>query len=500
MRRSLLVAAFAWCSTASVSPAQPLSSLDPVTERLLEAQRRGQLGDRLAPGGLTFDRIPDDGSLQRWSSRTAVPSALAATLVPQITWFGLETDPERQLRPAFADVRQGDAVDPWSRLRVNFAGRARLHERVSAGVDFAFDTHGDNDPRNRTRTFSQLDASNNFDAAWLRMHFDHGAIMLGRLPFQWGPERNGGLLISDLGPAPDVLHGRLDWGPHVLQSFAGQLSSEVVDDVSQRRWLYGHRADLYFLDDRLRVAISEVVLVAGAGEGLSLRYLNPIPMWTQVQVESDGDPGTQVNAIQAVDATWTQEVGSWRGRLYGSLAVDDVQIDPEGREDDPDQLAWTAGLDASHHAWLLGYEYRRIGTWTYLHRGQGTDHRNFGRPLGAPEGPDSDRHDLRVDWRADRAWAAFAGLQRWRRGENRMSTSENRLGRAGQPFPRGTVEKRWVATAGVTWERPGTAKAALQAAFHSIRNVNNESGVDEDVWEIRAVIDLFLPGLSYRVD
>lgn len=482
---------------------EPISSLEPGYEHLVELQRRGRLGDRLTPGlaSAPLPRRDDDSPAARLARGwTSAEDGLHATLRPHVTLIGWLSDPKLQLLPLHLDVRDGDAVDPFGRARVAFRGRARLHERVSAGVDFAFDSRGDNDPRNRTRSFEQLDASNNFDAAWMRFHFERGSVTLGRLPFQWGPTRLGGLLVSDVGPAFDMLHGHLDWGPHVLQAFVGQLSSEVVDASTRRRWLYGHRADVFLLDDRLRLGVSEIVVVAGAGEGLNLRYLNPIPLWAQIQVEDDGDASTQVNAIQSADATWTHDIGSWRGRLYGSLAVDDLQIDDAGRDRNPDQLAWAAGADVSRAAWLFGYEYRRVGSWTYLHRGDGTDHRHFGRPLGAPEGPDTDRHDLRIDWRHGSVWRFHAGAERRRRGENRIATTESREGKVGQDYPRGTVESRWVATVGATWERPGTAKAALQAAFHSITNVNNEPGEDRDVFEARAVVEVFLPRLGITVD
>ncbi len=495
-----------WATAAGARDAAiPVTPLDPHHPLLVEPQRRGELGDRLAPGILALPSVDVGGGSaaarlwRAWRDDPIAPDGLGVGLQPRLTFIGLETDPEVQLRPLYADVRDGDAVDPLDRWRTQLVGRARFHEHVTAGVHFTFDSRGDNDPRNRTRTFSQLDASNNFDAAWLRAHFDGGALTLGRVPFAWGPERLGGLLVGGTGPAVDLVHGRLDWGDHVLQAFAGQASTEVVDGTPTRRWLYGHRFDLYFLDDRLRASLSETVIAAGPSESLNLRYLNPIPLWAQIQVEDDGDTGTQVNAINAVDATYLQPLGSWNLRTYGSLAVDDVQIDPEGRERDPDQLAWTAGVDLARDAWLFGYEYRRIGTWTYLHRGEGTDHRHYLRPLGAPEGPDTDRHHLRADWRPAAAWHVFGSFERRRRGENRITTAASRRGEVDLPFPRGTVEKRWIATVGATWQRPGTLKAALQAAFHAIDDRNNVSGDDVDVWEFRAVVDLVLPALRWRV-
>ena len=529
----------------------PLTTpLDPEWGWLVDLSRRGALGSSaaelpsaparhpvasaLAAGPLAaFWAAPTIGSatgsasdaetvphaatlLHAWSRRPLLPadrSWLGASLQARLTTIGLHTDPAWQLRPDFLDLRTGDAVDPAWRHRAQLVGAARFHQSLTAGVHFTFDTRGDNDPRNRTRTFSQLDASNNFDAAWLRAELGPGALTLGRVPMGWGPEREGGLLLSATAPAPDMIHGALRWGPHRLQTFAGQLSSRDVDGANTRRWLYGHRADLFFLDHRLRLAISETVVAAGPNESLNLRYLNPIPLWAQIQVEQDGDDGLQVNVIDMVDGELVHDAGAlpglgalgldgWTARWYGSLAVDDVQIDPEGRDRNPDQLAWSAGLDLSRPDWLLGYEYRRLGTWTYLHRGEGSGHTTFERPLGAPEGPDTDRHHLVADWRPAVRWRLWTELERRRRGENRITTTDPKRGNVGLPFPRGTVEKRWIAAVGLEWawanDRGTTAKAALRAALHSIRNVNNQPGVDEDVLELRLVLDLRAPALRWR--
>lgn len=481
-----------------------LTPLDPAWVWLEELTRRGEVGLGLAAGTLLVDLDALEGSAhpgavsaQTWAGLSRPPAGLGAGVRPLLTVIGSGSDPHRQLRPSYLDLRDGDAVDPPWRARVGLIGRANLHERVQAGVHFTFDSRGDNDPLNRTRDFVQLDASNNFDAAWVRAELGPAAFTLGRVPMGWGPEERAGLLLSATAPAPDMLHVALRWGPHRLQTFAGQLSTEELEGTSIRRYLYGHRADLYFLDRRLRLALSETAVVAGGNESLNLRYLNPIPLWAQIQVELDGDSGTQVNVIDMIDGEFVHGLGGWSSRWYGSFAVDDIQIHPDGRDTHPDQLAWSAGLDLARAAWLAGYTYRRIGTWTYLHRGEGTGHANYQRPLGAPEGPDTDRHHLRLQWRSDARTRWWIEGERRRRGINRILTDEPRRGQVDLPFPRGTVEKSWITTLGletaVALPYATQAKATLVAALHAIENVNNESGRDEDVWEVRLVLDLAAP-------
>ena len=463
---------------------QPLSVFDPQTDWMREAWRRGH-GIRPATAASAVDDW-----IQNW--RMPSPPVPGLQLRPELTLIGLGTDPHRQLRPDFADIRAGTEVDPAWRLRAGALVEVGLRPALTGRVRFVFDTEGANEPLNRTRDFAQLDASNNFDEAWLRWGGPHAHLHLGRLPLRWGPERLGSLLLSSTAPAADMIRGTLRWGPHLLQSFAGQLSSETLDDgTGLRRWLYGHRADLRFLQGRLRVGLSETALVAGSNESLNLRYVNPLPLWAQVQVEQDEDSGTQVNVFDAVDFEAFLAPRDQSLRLYGSLVVDDLQIDPAGRRRDPDQIAWAAGLDLApraHDHWLLGYEYRRIGSWIYLHRGAGTDYHQYERPLGAPEGPDTDRHDLRLDLRPWANGHVWVEGERRRRGENRLWTDLPRTGNAGRAFPLGTVEKRWIVRVGAEWVLHGTTKAALQAAFHAVENLNSVPGRDEDLFELRLVL------------
>lgn len=480
-----------------------VSPLDPEFDLLLELRRRGHHPTLAASAPSRLDQIASPGTLAhdltqqaRTWAHTPADTNLGIHLRPYLSTIALTTDPPRQLRPLFLDVRKGRTVDPTWRLRAGTYLDARFHPNITAHLRFAFDSEGANETLNRTRDFQQLEASNNFDEAYLQAEFESARLRVGRFAQRWGPERLGSLILGATAPAPDMIHGSLDWGPHHLQTFVGQLSAETDSTGTYRRWLYGHRADLFFFDRDLRVGVSELAVVSGRSESLDLRYLNPVSLWAQVQVEDDEEDATEVNVLNAVDAELRRD----GLRLYGSLVVDDFQIDSEGREENPDQLAWSAGLDWSPHdhpRWLVGYEYRRIGSWTYLRRHPGTDFRQFRRPLAAPEGPDTDRHNLRLDWRRSADLLFWLEGERRRRGTNRLSTEDSRLGQAGRPFPLGTVEKRWILAAGATLTRAPFAHLEVELAYHSITDRNNRPGDDEDLLELRALLHLRAPSWGF---
>jgi hypothetical protein len=298
----------------------------------------------------------------------------------------------------------------------------------------------------------------------------------------------------------DLAYASLRFGRQRLGMFAGQLSSETVTTADGRatrakRYLYGHRLDLFF--GRWRLGLDELALAAGPGESLSLRYLNPLQIYAQLQAEDNGDDPSQVNVLTSFDS----DVRLGPVRLFGSFLLDDLQIDAEGRDRKPDQLGWSVGAGFGptvSSPWWVGYVYRRLDTWTFLHGDDGTSLRQFERPLGAPEGPDGDRHHLHVSRRLSSRWRLSLEGEHRRRGENRITTGDTASGHAGEPFPSGRVESRWIASAGLQASLPPFAEAFLTASYHDIKNVNNTSS-DENVLEVRLEMRLRGPAVSWRI-
>lgn len=417
-------------------------------------------------------------------------------------WRGIAwgADPARQLRPEHADVRDGDDVDPALRSQLSLRLRARLTSAAEAYFRFRLDSDGRNDTLGRTRDFPQLGASNNVDEAYLRATFRRTAFTLGRMPLAWGPSLHGSLLLSATAPAMDLLHLNLRWrSRNALQAFAGELSTETVtiedDATPMRRFLYGHRGDVW-ITRWLRLGLSEVALVAGPRQSLSLKFLNPVQFYAQAQTEEDGEDEHQVNVLEAVDA----EAFVGPVHLYGSLVVDDFQIDASGRERTPDQLAWAAGATfapSPGSPWWAGLELRRIGSWVGLHDGAGTDYRHFGRPLGATEGPDTDRQLAFLSRWLGRGDRIRLDVERRRRGINRILTEESRTGHAGEGFPRGAVEHRWSLRGSLEHWIGAIARLRAEIAWHTIDGLNN-GPEDLDLWEAQVTLDLRGPSVRWQ--
>jgi hypothetical protein len=426
-------------------------------------------------------------------------------LAADVAVLAFAARPPRQLEPLFLDVRADGSVDPAWRLRAGVWADAGLATGLSAHLRFVVDTEGTNNPWNRTVDLRPLGASHDLDEAYLRYRVGSASFVLGRRFLQWGPD---GLLLSTGAPALDLLQGSVDLGPHRLQAFVatltpvGESRTVLVDPEGGitleegfplERNLYGHRLDLS-LGSFGRLGLSELALVARRQGGFQLKYLNPVSPHVLTQIENDGGDPERVNVLHQVDGeTW---FGPWH--LHGALLVDDLQVDGKQSRVWPDQLAWSVGADRSLAGGraVLSYSYRRLGSWTFLHRAPGLDVEHYGRPLAAPEGPDLDRHRLGIRLQSSARWALTGGVERRRRGENRLWTMDSREGHAGEPFPRGRVERRWILEMGVRWHRPPWLQARLDLAWHAIENVNN-ADLDEEILEVRASIRLYGPALSW---
>jgi hypothetical protein len=434
------------------------------------------------------------------SAQHAIPEETGISFQPRLRYSLYSADPPLQMWPIYLNPRGDSDLDDPHRFELDTELNARLHANWTAQFLLRFDSDGRNQLLNRTRQFGQVGASNNIDTAYLRYQNGFAEFNIGRMPLRWGPLRHGGMMLSGIGPVPDALHGAIEIGAHRFEAFAGQLSSERdAENEILRRYLYGHRATLHFGQRHgtyWTIGISELAVVSGRSESVSLRYINPVQFYTQAQTEFDGDAATRVNALASADVELS--LGG-RAQFYGSLIVDDFQVNSEPRDRWPDQLAWALGGEwhPQQRRWSLGYEYRHVGSWTYLHRGEGTTIRSFFRPIGAPEGPDTERHILQLTRRSaggpweNARWAVWIGGELRRRGENRLWTTESREGNVGT-FPRGIVESRRIASAGARLRLGRDVNAQLHLDYQDIKQLKNVDDADEQVLSVRLSLQLIL--------
>lgn len=335
---------------------------------------------------------------------------------------------------------EGAARDPGEELRAGTSldiqgefGSFSLVERLSvwAGSDeappegFASWHEGDEEGRH-------LYVDRGYVTAGIGNRF---SLDFGRIPQRWGPGRFTSLLISDNGPALDML--RVRWLPAGSVDFTG-FTSVVESDSST--WLTAHRLDVRPWN-WLRLGFSEAVLFRS--DGPDFAYMNPIIPWYPVQWNEREDD----NAMLAFDATVLPAEGFCG---WAELLVDDFQYQSEhGR---PNKMGYTLGVSAAFpdHPAGCALEYTRIDRYVYSQKLERNYYLHDGRIIGSELGPDADRLTLEIA--ASPGWDLLArvGVEHERQGEGTVEEGWPDSFPGETSFPSGTVEHITRARAGLS--------------------------------------------------
>jgi hypothetical protein len=317
-----------------------------------------------------------------------------------------------------------------------------------------------------------------YERAYLVFGWKPIVLYWGRDYEDWGPNETGNLIVSGTAGSFDKLGGRVSLGGVRLSSFHSYLSVEQT-----RRTLSAHRLEFDLRDFTFGVA--ETALYTE--RGIDPLYLLPFSSFYANQFNERGDD----NILWSVDAKYRAGRGLV---LFGSLLIDDFQFERDGMA--PDKLGFDAG---SRIAWggkfpaTVEVKYRYVDIYTYTHRdtlkyylaGRG-DLSGGDPPLGAEEGPDTDRLDVRADCfvRPDVTVTALFSLRR--RGEG----NDFRMFDEGldpfPPFPSGEVERTAAYGLGLRWEIRGGSSIEAFVEHDVVDGRNHVSGANDEGTAVRA--------------
>jgi hypothetical protein len=283
------------------------------------------------------------------------------------------------------------------------------------------------------------DFTADFKRVYLRVPISKLELLIGRDQLFWGTGFRGAVGISDNSPPFDLILLTGKFGRVRGTSFTAQLDQTWHDEGPHRylasRYLAGHRLD-YQINDRVEVGVTELILYGGETRGVEWQYFNPILPYYASQHNSGSDDNAMFlfeGAVRPVDGF----------RLYGELLIDDVQY---VRSDDPNALAWLAGLEWNRalESRRLGVraEYARVNRWAYTHLVQENQYTHFGSIIGHEIGTDADvsyiegnyliSADARINLFFELERQGEAGVEDRFVGEDFRSIS----------FPSGVVERR----------------------------------------------------------
>lgn len=312
-----------------------------------------------------------------------------------------------------------------------------------------------------------------FPEAYASAQFRHLRLFYGQMDRNWGPGGIEGIGVSGYAYPETELGFELGTDAVTLAGLARTLPDEH-DSTGARvhRYFFAHRLGLR-LSDRLRLALWETAVLAGADRDFDARYRNPFTLLLLANQYGLGHDG---NVMIGLDAGWRV---SARIMLEAQLAIDDLQYEnTSGPDRYPNRWALTVaahGPVGRRIAWRALYTqasslaFRTLNPFENFTTGGVGLGRNFA---------DQDRLTLTFSVPRGPRWLLRPELTLLRQGEGRINdpfpASDAEAGALPQIFI-GTVERTWRAAVGVSgYEGPLEVRA--DAGVHHIVNAGHEEG------------------------
>jgi capsule assembly protein Wzi len=404
------------CGVARVSPYRPYlvglirSALDSAVR---DARCAGALLDDLRA---RFG-VPDSSTQERL--RTGAAITIAGT--------GLSRG---EFRPLWNDVRPTSEGSPpgtvTARGRATFEGGPRL----VAVAEVIAGSHRRGETTIRQRSFRNTSGYIDASDAYLTGQLGPVVFSFGRMPEAWYGDDRESVILSANGPPLDRLLLEAHWRRAEVRGFMASLDEVLLTDaqdsigtgIAAQRWfryLVGH-AVTWRPRPALEFTLGETAVLTRGARTFDLAYMNPIIPFIFTGNDSVRQSADNRDNLAVFGAT---QLRLGPAKVRGELLVDELQVDAADRDSFADRFAWrvrgTVPVPLRLPA-IVGAEYRRIGTYTYVRGFYSEAYQQFGRPLGSELGPDSDMlRGLAELWLAGKVRVSgSAGL--WRHGAIRL--------------------------------------------------------------------------------
>lgn len=321
------------------------------------------------------------------------------------------------------------------------------------------------------------------EQAYVRLAADRFSFTFGRDFLRWGAGRTGSLLFSDIARPMDQFSASAGLGPFrysivVSALDAWNFSPALADSLGNsraNRYLSAHRLDVRLLRGRFQAGVSELVFYGGVNRQMDWSYLNPAVFF-------HGESMNSQDAANTLGMLDFQFYPADRFELYGSLLIDDLQIEKTGPGDlEPAEVGWIIGSRIADPGSLSGTtlfgEYVRVTNRTYKtpNPWETFIHRNV--PLGYPLGNDFDLFEI--------------GFSKWIHGNIQMKVNYDAIRKGegslyapfdtpwihadveqgySEPFPTGVAEKQQCI--GVSLRYFPSTHVGIEGEFTSIKSEN----------------------------
>jgi hypothetical protein len=329
------------------------------------------------------------------------------------------------------------------------------------------------------------------EQAYFAYHSDRFAFKFGRDFLRWGAGRSGSLLLDDPIRPLDQLLVSFRIGPFRYSYITSALDDWPADStgISAKRYISAHRLDASFLGGRLRCAVTEAVIYGGPNRQPEWVYLNPFIFYHGENLNQNGS----CNTLGMLDLFY-HPIPIWE--LYGSLLIDDIQIEKTGPGDlEPNEIGFILGSRFVEQKTSLQFsgEYVRVNNRTFKTPIPWETWSHRGDPLGYPLGNDFDSWILGVDRWIGSTFNFAVEHRIDRKGEGGLFSSWDQpwMSRTveegySEPFPTGVVEKRSQTSFRIQCFPSTHWGAEAKLEFRHLSNTGHILGMksDETAWRI----------------
>jgi hypothetical protein len=195
--------------------------------------------------------------------------------------------------------------------------------------------------------------------AYVSAQWRYGEVFFGSLDRNWGPRFTDGLLVSPEPYSYDHLDLRIGTDGFYLEGIITQLD-DIADTsgTPEHRYFIAHR--LTIQPGKTTVSFWEGTIIAGVDRQLDPWFANIFTLGLLQQY----DQNSQANNLVGLDFTTRVR----RARLFGSLLIDDIQVDRSQPGDkEPPSYGFTLGAQGGLAAGRLGWTafYTQVANLTY---------------------------------------------------------------------------------------------------------------------------------------
>ena len=260
--------------------------------------------------------------------------------------------------------------------------------------------------------------SGRIEHSYIQYNKDIFSIKLGRGSSQILENPHHSIINSKRYPSFDKLSFKTKTKFWSFAFSFGQLGNEkMLDGSIVRRNISSHKF-IFYINNKTRFEIGEMILYSGINRNFEYVYMNPFIPYFLNGLESERKDLIDDNDNSILYVNY--KASFKKINYFIETIIDDYQIDNTGKKNALGMMIGFHNNMKNPFSWLV--EYVNINRWAYLHHGNYTSWEQRGSSLGFPYGPDTKSINFQGNLKLKNSRFHFH-LEYLEKGENNFFTS-----------------------------------------------------------------------------